>query len=126
MSKRTSFDRRSDPPLPLVEIPKQSRELLFQTFLKLHVSSMEPNRLNVKVISFQALSNPRLPRVPKAGWANALGFNQLTHGATLTQAKPWVAELGSCCTWLARCSENPLSAWSRPDRTVRGAPEEKR
>ena len=57
MSKRTSFDRRSDPPLPLVEIPKQSRELLFQTFFKLHVSSMEPNRRNVKFISFQALSS---------------------------------------------------------------------
>ena len=62
MSKRTSFDRRSDPPLPLVEIPKQSRELLFQTFSKLHVSSMEPNRRNVKVISFQAPSRCRKQR----------------------------------------------------------------
>ena len=56
MSERTGFDRGSNPSLPLVEIPKQSRQLLFQTFLKLHVSSMGPNRLNVNVISFQALT----------------------------------------------------------------------
>ena len=69
---------------------------------------------------------PMFPNVPVAGWANAAGFSQDTHGALFAHGPPWRGMRIGEDLIHASVALNPSSAGPVPDNAVSGDPDEKR